>query len=233
MLDKLRVVIAAAGKGSRMKSDTSKQYMTLNARPVLAYCLDFFERQDMVDAIVVISGADERDYCEREIIQRFKYRKVTAVLPGGQERQDSVWVGLQNLGLDTSLVAVHDGARPILNGEVWTRLVAAAQEWGAAIPGVASKDTLKLVDQYGFVQETLDRNSIVAIQTPQIFKYAELVTAYRRAQQDNFQGTDDAALFEHYIGRVKVVEGDYNNLKITTPEDLRVAEALLKNYYQS
>lgn len=228
MHDKLRVVIAAAGRGSRMKSGTNKQYMLLDGRPILSYCLDFFERQEVVDAIVVICGAEERDYCQSEIIQRFKYRKVTAVLPGGRERQDSIWVGLQNLGDDTGLVVVHDGARPFISGEVWTRLVAAAREWGAAIPGVVSKDTLKLVDQDGFVQQTLPRSSVFAIQTPQIFKYDELVAAYRHAQEDNFQGTDDASLFERYIGRVKVVVGDYRNLKITTPEDIKIAEALLQ-----
>jgi 2-C-methyl-D-erythritol 4-phosphate cytidylyltransferase len=228
MLDKLRVVIAAAGTGSRMKSGINKQYMMLQARPVLSYCLDFFEQQDIVDQIVVISGASEREYCEREIIERFNYRKVTAVLPGGAERQDSVWAGLEFLGADTELVAVHDGARPILNQEVWEQLVAAAKQWGAAIPGVASKDTLKRVDREGFVQQTLERNSIVAVQTPQVFKYAELVAAYRLARQDMYRATDDSALFERYIGRVRVVEGDYNSLKITTPVDLRVVEALLQ-----
>jgi 2-C-methyl-D-erythritol 4-phosphate cytidylyltransferase len=228
MSDKLRVVIAAAGRGSRMKSGTNKQYMALAGRPILSYCLDFFERQDVVDAIVVICGAQEQEYCQREIIQRFKYRKVRAVMPGGRERQDSIWVGLQKLGDDTGLVAVHDGARPIITKEVWTRLVAAAREWGAAVPGVVSKDTLKLVDRDGFVQQTLPRSSVFAIHTPQIFKYSELMAAYRHAQEDSFQGTDDASLFERYIGRVKVVVGDYRNLKITTPEDIGVAEALLQ-----
>lgn len=228
MVNNLRVVIAAAGKGSRMKSFTNKQYMPLNLRPVLSYSLDFFEKIDIVEKIVVVCGASELEYCQHEIIERFQYKKVSALLPGGRERQDSVWRGLQKLGEDTDLVAVHDGARPLLSSAVFLRLVNEAEKWGAAIPGIISKDTLKSVDRDGFVRQTLDRSSVYAIQTPQIFKYAELLTAYREAYEDDFQGTDDASLFEHYIGRVKVVEGDYNNLKITTPEDLITAEALLK-----
>jgi 2-C-methyl-D-erythritol 4-phosphate cytidylyltransferase len=227
MQDKIRVVVAAAGMGNRMKSSINKQYLHLNSRPILAYCLDFFEQLDSVQDIVVMIGAQEREYCEQEIIQRFHYTKVAALIPGGRERQDSVWLGLQALDQGTDLVAVHDGARPLLSAELFARLLKAAREWGAAIPGVVSKDTLKLVDRDGFVQQTLERSSVLAVQTPQIFKYRELMTAYRCAQEEDFRGTDDASLFERYIGRVKVVEGDYRNLKITTPEDLMVAEALL------
>jgi len=229
MVNNLRVVIAAAGKGSRMKSGINKQYMLLNSRPILSYSLDFFEKLDIVEQIVVVTGEHELDYCEQEVIKRFKYNKVSAVLPGGKERQDSVLIGLHKLGPDTDLVAVHDGARPLLSSGLFFRLFKQAEEWGAAIPGIPSKDTLKMVDGESFVRQTLDRTSVYAIQTPQIFKYAELMTAYQKAYEENFQGTDDASLFERYIGRVRVVEGEYNNLKITTPEDLIIAEALLKN----
>jgi len=211
-----------------MKSGINKQYMLLNSRPILSYSLDFFEKLDIVEQIVVITGEHELDYCEQEVIKRFKYNKVSAVLPGGKERQDSVLIGLHKLGSDTNLVAVHDGARPLLSSGLFSRLFKQAEEWGAAIPGIPSKDTLKMVDGESFVRQTLDRTSIYAIQTPQIFKYAELMTAYRKAYEENFQGTDDASLFERYIGRVRLVEGEYNNLKITTPEDLIIAEALLK-----
>ena len=228
MVRKVRVVIAAAGKGSRMQSMTNKQYMLLNSRPVLAYSLDFFEKMDIVEEIVVVCGENELDFCQKEIIQRYKYQKVAAILPGGKERQDSVWRGLQSMGTDTDLVAVHDGARPLLSSGVFSNLVREASEWGAAVPGISSKDTIKSIDRDGFVRQTLDRSSVFAIQTPQIFSYSELMTAYREAYEEDFQGTDDASLFERYIGRVKVVEGDYNNLKITTPGDLIIAEALLR-----
>jgi len=228
MVDNLRVVIAAAGKGNRMGTTTNKQYMLLKGAPVLSYSLDFFEKLPVVNQIVVVCARDEVDYCKEEIIKRFKFNKVAAVVPGGQERQDSVWAGLQQLGADTDLVAVHDGARPVLSAEVLTRLLAEAREWGAAIPGIASRDTVKLGDRDGFVRQTLDRTSVYAIQTPQVFNYTELVTAYREAREEEFLGTDDASLFERYIGRVKIVPGDYNNIKITTPQDMIVAEALLR-----
>ena len=228
MVDNLRVVIAAAGKGSRMGSTTNKQYMLLKGTPVLSYSLDFFEKLPVVSQIVVVCARDEVEYCEEEIVKRFKYNKVAAVVPGGQERQDSVWAGLQQLGADTELVAVHDGARPLLSAEVLTRLLAEAQEWGAAIPGIVSRDTVKLGDRDGFVRQTLDRTSVYAIQTPQVFNYTELVTAYREAREEDFLGTDDASLFERYIGRVKIVPGDFNNIKITTPQDMIVAEALVR-----
>jgi 2-C-methyl-D-erythritol 4-phosphate cytidylyltransferase len=228
MVNNLRVVIAAAGRGSRMKSSTNKQYMLLNSRPILAYSLDFFEKLDVVDEIVVVTGEKDLVYCEREIIKPFKYKKVSAVITGGKERQDSVWAGLRKLGADTKFVAVHDGARPLLSSSVLYRLLEEAEEWGAAIPGIASKDTLKVVDRDDFVRQTLDRTTVYAIQTPQVFKYEELMAAYQQAQEEDFRGTDDASLFEHFIGRVKVVEGDYNNIKITTPGDMLIAEALLK-----
>jgi 2-C-methyl-D-erythritol 4-phosphate cytidylyltransferase len=228
MANNLRVVIAAAGRGSRMKSLTNKQYLLLNSRPVLTYSLEFFEKIDIVAEIVVVCGADELEYCQCEIIDRFCYKKVSNLIPGGPTRQDSVWKGLQILGKDTDLVAVHDGARPLLSSAVFLWLVNAAEKWGAAIPGIVTKDTLKVLDNDGFVGQTLDRSSVYAIQTPQIFNYNNLCSAYRKAYEDDYQGTDDASLFERYIGKVKVVEGDYNNLKITTPEDLIIAEALLK-----
>ena len=227
MANNLRVVIAAAGQGSRMGSKTNKQFMLLNAHPVLAYSLDFFERQDLVDEIVVVTSDKELDYCRHEIVEKFHYKKVSAVLAGGKERQDSVWVGLQYLSQDTDFVAVHDGARPLLSFDVLQRLLQEAEEWGAAIPGVANKDTIKMINKDYFVRQTLDRSMIFAIQTPQVFKFRELVQAYKMAYEEDFYATDDSALFEKYIGQVKLVEGDYNNIKITTPSDLLIAKSLL------
>jgi 2-C-methyl-D-erythritol 4-phosphate cytidylyltransferase len=227
MANNLRVVIAAAGKGSRMKSNINKQYMSINGSPVLAYSLSFFEQLKMVDKIVVVTGEGEQEFCQKEIITKFKFNK-TSIVPGGKERQDSVWAGLKTLGEDTDLVAVHDGARPLLSLDVFTKLLAEADKWGAAIPGITCKDTLKMVDRDGFVRKTMDRDSVFAIQTPQVFKFNELVIAYQQAYEEGFRATDDASLFENYIGRVKVVQGDYNNIKITTPEDISIAEALLR-----
>lgn len=224
----LRVVIAAAGVGRRMGGSVNKQFQLLRSRPVLAYSIDVFESCPTVDEIVVVAHRDEVDFCKREIVQRYGYKKVIRVVPGGRERQDSVWAGLKSLSPDTSYVAVHDGARPLVTEKLINQLLLAAREWGAAIPGVNVKDTLKVVDRDGFVGHTLDRSIVTAIQTPQVFHYQELVQAYEHAYRDDLMGTDDASLFEVYIGRVKVIPGDDHNIKITTPEDMVIAEGLLE-----
>jgi 2-C-methyl-D-erythritol 4-phosphate cytidylyltransferase len=228
MGNNLRVVIAAAGVGRRMGGEINKQYRPLLGRPVLAYSLDVFEAHPGVDEIVVVAHPDEVGYCQREVIEKYGYEKVSAVIAGGAERQDSVWAGLKRLGRDTDFVAVHDGARPLLSRNLIDRLLDAAQEWGAAIPGVIARDTLKMVDRDGFVGHTMDRSVVAMIQTPQVFQYQELLKAYDCAYQDDLLGTDDASLFEVYIGRVKVVPGEVNNIKMTTTEDLLIAEALLR-----
>ncbi|MDD3270956.1 MAG: 2-C-methyl-D-erythritol 4-phosphate cytidylyltransferase [Syntrophomonadaceae bacterium] len=228
MVNNLRVVIAAAGTGSRMKSRINKQYMLLNSRPILSYSLDVFEKYEAVDEIVIVANPRDTEYCEKEIVKKFGYRKVKKIIPGGEQRQDSVWAGLMQLNRDTTdYVAVHDGARPLLTSALLSDLIRQAEEWGAAIPGVYVRDTLKMVDRDGFVGNTLDRSSTVFIQTPQVFRFQEIYQAYKMALEEGFKSTDDAALFEKYIGRVKVVPGNYNNLKITTPEDLIIAQSLL------
>ncbi|MEN6350592.1 MAG: 2-C-methyl-D-erythritol 4-phosphate cytidylyltransferase [Syntrophomonas sp.] len=227
MDNNLRVVLAAAGTGRRMGSNTNKQYLLLKGRPILTYSLDVFEKCDLVNEIVIIANPREVEYCEREIVRKYGYKKVNKVIAGGKERQDSIWNGLRQLGRDTGYVAVHDGARPFISYDLIAELLNEALEWGAAIPGVAVKDTLKNVDRDGFVRQTLDRSSIIAVQTPQIFKYTELFQAYESAYEEGLLATDDASLFETYIGRVKVVQGDYHNMKITTPEDMVIAESLL------
>lgn len=231
MANNLRVVIAAAGSATRMGSKINKPYMLLKSRPVLAYSLDIFEEFNLVDDIVIVANPQEIDYCKREIVEKYGYRKVSQVVAGGKMRQDSVRVGLRQLGQDTDFIAVHDGARPFLTHELLEKLLKAAEQWGAAIPGVMPKDTLKFVDRDEFVRQTLDRSSVVAIQTPQLFKFEELLAAYNQAYEEGFIATDDAALFENYIGRVKIVPGDYRNIKITTPEDLKIAEVLVNDKF--
>lgn len=227
MDNNLRVVLAAAGSGSRMGNKTNKQYLLLKSRPLLTYSLDVLENCDLVDEIIILAHPRELEYCEREIVHKYGYKKVSQVIAGGKERQDSIWNGLKQLGKDTGYVAVHDGARPFITYALIEELLKEAREWGAAIPGVAVKDTLKSIDRDGFVRQTLDRSTIISVQTPQIFNYAELFKAYENAFEEGLLATDDASLFETYIGRVKVVQGDYRNIKITTPEDMVIAESML------
>ncbi len=225
----LQVVIAAAGLGSRMNSKLNKQYMLIQGRPVLAYCLDTFESFEAVDSMVVVANESEIKYCENEIIKRYGYKKVIGVIPGGKERQDSVWAGLNACANSTGLVAIHDGARPLLTRQLLADLLSAVQKWGAAVPGVWARDTLKMVDEEGFVVDTLDRSRIAAVQTPQVFEYEMILKAFQMAYAEGIYATDDASLFERYIGRVKIVKSDTRNLKITMPEDIAVAESILEN----
>jgi len=227
LLDSFRVIIAAAGSGSRMNSDINKQYILLESWPVLKYSLDVFEAFASVAEIVIVASPREIEYCRQEIVERFGFQKVSKVIAGGKERQDSVWAGLQELAADTAYVAIHDGARPLLSPVLLANILRAAQEWGAAVPGILARDTLKKVDESSFVAETLNRSRIVNIQTPQIFKYSNLCEAYEKAYAEGFRGTDDAALFEKYVGKVKVVPGDHRNIKITTPDDLLIAQTFL------
>jgi len=227
MANNLRVVIAAAGIGSRMGSKINKQYLNLNSRPILTYSLNVFEDFKAVDEIVIVAHAREVEYCEKEVVKKYGYRKISRVIAGGEMRQDSVWAGLQCLDKNSEYVAVHDGARPLFTSHLLESLLGEAREWGAAIPGVAARDTMKMLDRDGFVTMTLDRSSVVSIQTPQIFSFPELYQAYANAFDEGYMSTDDAALFEKYIGRVKIVPGEYRNIKITTPEDLVIAASLI------
>lgn len=227
MTPKLGVLVAAAGQSLRMGTELNKQFLPLGGRPVLAWSLEFFERHPAVDAIVVVCREDELEYCRREVLEPGGYRKVTALVAGGDQRQDSVWAGLQALPPATGWVAVHDGARPLLSAAVFDALIKAAAEQGAAIPGLRPPDTLKTVDAREQVRQTLDREEVRAIQTPQLFPYKELCAAYQQARADGVTVTDDAALYERYIGPVTVTEGDPRALKLTRPEDLRCLESLL------
>lgn len=227
MVNNLRVVIAAAGTGSRMESKVNKQYILLNNQPILTYCIEVLEKSPLVEKIIIVAHPQEVKYCKTEIVEKYGYQKVSGVIAGGSQRQESVFQGLKALDADTMWVAVQDGARPFLTADLLESLVNAAVKYGAAIPGIMMRDTIKTVDQAGYVTNTLMRASIVAAQTPQVFNYQKLLEAYKQAGQDNFYGTDDAALFEKYAGPVKVIKGDTDNIKITHPQDLIWAEAIL------
>jgi 2-C-methyl-D-erythritol 2,4-cyclodiphosphate synthase/2-C-methyl-D-erythritol 4-phosphate cytidylyltransferase len=210
-----------------MQNVVNKVFMNLEGQPVIKYSLDIFEQLDDVEEIIIVAHPHEISRMEREVVSRFNFHKVKRIVPGGLERQDSVQVGLNALDDGLELVAVHDGARPLVSSELAERVISTARTFGAACPGVMSKDTLKEVGLDGNVRATLDRSRIFHIQTPQVFRAAKLKEAYSKAFTQGFVGTDDAVIFEKYCGPVRVVEGDYRNLKITTVDDMYIAKGLL------
>ncbi|MGI6551256.1 MAG: 2-C-methyl-D-erythritol 4-phosphate cytidylyltransferase [Syntrophomonadales bacterium] len=221
------VVLAAAGQGKRMLSQVNKVFLELRGQPVIKYSLDIFEKLSDIREIIIVAHPQEVSRMKHDIVDHFGYQKVKRVVPGGSERQDSVWAGLKALDDSLHLVAVHDGARPLVSSEMALRVIEAARAFDAACPGVPSKDTLKEVGPDGYVQATPDRSRLYQIQTPQVFHASKLKEAYREAFVQGFVGTDDAVIYERFCGPVRVVDGDYRNIKVTTADDMYIAQGLL------
>ncbi|MCI6629751.1 MAG: 2-C-methyl-D-erythritol 4-phosphate cytidylyltransferase [Lachnospiraceae bacterium] len=226
-------IVLAAGRGSRMKSKIQKQYLLLKGKPVLYYSLKAFE-ESFIDEIILVTGEEEIEYCRKEIVEKYGFTKVSHIVTGGKERYHSVFCGLQAL-TDCDYVFIHDGARPFVTEQILERAYETVQKEHACVVGMPVKDTIKLADENGFAKETPRRDLLWMIQTPQVFSYALVKTAYasflEREQELLAQGikmTDDAMVVETFTDTgIRLVEGSYENIKITTPEDLRIAEALL------
>lgn len=222
---RVAAIIAAAGRSARMGQGTPKVLLSLHQVPIIVRSILPFHHSPLVDEVVVVATEASIDRV-RELVGRYGLGKVSGVVAGGLKRQQSVALGLQAVG-PCELVLVHDGARPLVTGDIIERVVAAAREHGAAVPAVPVRDTIKRVDG-DRVLETLNRDELRAVQTPQGFRYEVLVAAHDRARAEGFYGTDDATLVERMGHPVAVVPGSPENLKITTPEDLAMAEALLQ-----
>lgn len=231
-MSKFGAIVLSAGKGSRMKSDIPKQYMELAGKPVIYYSLRAFEDAGF-SSVVLVCGKDDIEYCQKEIVEKYKLKNVNAIVPGGKERYHSVFQGLKALG-ETDYVFIHDGARPLLTQEIIERLKDAVLKEDAAVAGMPVKDTIKIVDEEGYVKDTPERQYVWQVQTPQCFSYSLIYKAYRDIIQDEEEGwtipkiTDDAMVLEYATDHeVKMIEADYRNIKITTPEDLAIAQAFL------
>lgn len=227
MLVKVTAIIPAAGQGRRMQAAVSKQYLLLAGLPLIVHTLQVFQREPLIEEILLVVGPNEVSWCQQEIVHRFGLTRVRAVLAGGRERQDSVYQGLRNLSENCRWVAVHDGARPLLTSPLLRRTITEAWQHGAAVAAVPVKDTVKIAGADQMVQTTLARDLLWCIQTPQVFNRDWLQEAYQQACKEGYYGTDDASLLERVGLPVKLVTGDYENLKVTTPEDLDLAEAIL------
>lgn len=220
-------VIVAAGKGRRMGTEISKQFLPLCGKEILAHTVEKFEKAACIRDIILVTGGDALQDV-RQMAQEYGWKKIISVTEGGRERQDSVFLGLQQVPQDTEIVLIHDGVRPFVTEEILERSIAAAKETGGCVAGVPAKDTIKVCDAEGFAIATPDRSTLRQIQTPQTFRRKEILAAYEKAKADGFLGTDDASVAEHSGYHVQVIMGSYRNIKITTKEDLLIGAAFLK-----
>ena len=232
-------IVLAAGQGKRMGTKTQKQYLNLCGYPVLWHCLHTFEESVVIDDMILVTGEDQIDYCRTEFVEKYGFRKICKIVAGGAERYHSVLNGLRAMeknACEDGYVFIHDGARPFVDEAMIGRAYEEASASGACVIGMPVKDTIKIADENGYIVSTPKRSLVWQIQTPQVFDAELIVSAYRevieREQELLSQGvqiTDDAMVVEYVCEHpVKLVQGSYENMKLTTPDDLEVAEAFLQ-----
>lgn len=219
------VIIVAGGSGSRMNMDINKQFIKLNNKEIILHTIDKFYNNKNIDEIVVVIKKEEENYFN-EIIKKYDYKDIK-ISYAGKERQDSVFNGINSLNKNTEIVLVHDGARPFVDDFIINNSINEAKKIGALVVGVKVKDTIKVVKN-NEIESTLKRDELISVQTPQTFKYDVLKKAYLKAYEDNFYGTDDSSLVERLGIKVKVIDGSYDNIKITTKEDLVFSQEIIK-----
>ncbi|ABK60992.1 MULTISPECIES: 2-C-methyl-D-erythritol 4-phosphate cytidylyltransferase [Clostridium] len=221
-------IVVAAGKGTRMNTDINKQFINLKGNPILYYTLKKFQDNTSIDNIVLVLSKDEIGYCVENVLKKYHLDKVTHIVEGGKTRQESVISGL-NAVKDSEIVLIHDGARPFIEDRIIEDGIKYAKLYGASACGVKVKDTIKVIAEDGFSKDTLKREELFSVQTPQCFKYDLILNCHKKALKDNIEVTDDTSVVESYGHRVYLYEGSYNNIKITTPEDLPMGESILEN----
>ena len=236
-------IVLAAGSGSRMHSGVAKQYMLLGGKPLIWYALRAVERSAVIDDCILTASASDLDYMRKEIVEKYGFHKVVSIVPGGAERYLSVACALRVVAEDAMPIPnrdgylfIHDGARPFLTEKILQDTYKAVEKYHACVAAMPSKDTVKIADEEGFARDTPARRLVWTIQTPQVFDTQLIVNAYRqleenkdRLEKERIFVTDDASVAELFTDRkVKLVEGSYENIKVTTPEDMKIAEALLE-----
>ena len=223
---KVAAIVAAAGKGERLKSKVRKPFVALGKEPILLHALRVLDNSNLIGEIIVVAHQADLPKA-RLLIKKAKLKKFKEIVAGGKRRMDSVKNGLAAISEDADYVIIHDGCRPFIDNKMISSVLDAAGVFGAAIAGVPVKPTIKEVEKGNFVAATLKREALVDVQTPQAFRKDILLRAYDRAFVEGAIATDDAALVERLGIKVKVVDGSYRNIKITTPEDLRYAKMLM------
>lgn len=228
-------VVLAAGQGSRMGSKTPKQFLTLKDKEVVYYALQVYEQSEKIAHIILVTGQESVSFCENEIVKKYGLKKVSKVVAGGAERYHSVYEGVKAAEMfSPDLIMIHDGARPFVSESMIEESIAVASEVGGCTVGVPVKDTIKIVDENNYGIETPDRKKLYQVQTPQTFQYDLLKASYEKMfENENHKITDDTMLVELYGGvRCKVVFGAYENIKLTTPEDLIIAEKFVEKFFE-
>lgn len=229
MKERCTAIILAGGQGHRMGTKVQKQYLEVLGKPVLAYSLETFEKSSVIDDIILVTGAGQEEYCQQHIIGKYGITKVRSIVVGGAERYESVWNGLQASTPD-GYVFIHDGARPFVTEEIIARAYEDVKKYKACVVGMPVKDTIKIVDEEGMSISTPDRKTLWMIQTPQVFETKLIYDAYSELMRLQLKDvTDDAMVVERIFGNaIKMTQGSYRNIKITTPEDLQIAEAFAR-----
>lgn len=236
-MGKVIAIVPAAGLGRRFGQKGSKPFQMLGNKPLVVWVFEVLESiKDIAEIIPVFKKDDMELGCE--LLEKFKFSKIKKIAPGGKERQDSVYSGLNLAGKNTNVALIHDGVRPLIEKSIIEESIRQLRKVDGVVIGVPLKDTIKEVrcqvsgvrrkGEEIIVKKTLNRSVLWAIQTPQVFKYPALMKAYKKAMEERFYSTDDSAIVEKYGGKVKVIMGSYSNIKVTTPEDLDIAELLLR-----
>lgn len=231
-MNKITAIVLAAGSGSRMKSKTKKQFMEIKGKPVIWYSLFEFEKSK-VDEIILVTGKEDIDYCKKEIVEKYNLKKIKNVVAGGSERYESVYNGLKEV--TGNIVLIHDGARPLINNEIIERSIEGTIKSDACVVGVPVKDTIKRANKERYIIDTPNRSELWITQTPQSFKTDLVKMAYKKMKEELEKGnttlniTDDAMVVEEFTtNQVRFVQGDYKNIKVTTPEDIDIAELFIE-----
>jgi 2-C-methyl-D-erythritol 4-phosphate cytidylyltransferase len=226
-MENVVAIIVAGGSGIRMASDIAKQYLLLNGMPILSHTLQKFDAASSVKDVILVVPFDDMDYVKRSIVEKFNISKVSHIRGGGRKRQDSVKNGLDIINSNNDIVVIHDGARPFISSDLIDVSVEKARLSGALVLGIPAGDTVKSVGDGGYIEKTLSRDHLWLAQTPQVFRADIIKKAYERAYKEGFYGTDDAEVVERMGIKVEMIQGSYDNIKITTPEDLVLGEFIL------
>ena len=222
----VRAIIAAGGRGERVGGSLPKQFIEIKKKPLLAYTVENFDKCKLIDEIILVVPEEYVGLSSYQIVDVFNFRKIRKIISGGKERQDSVYKALLSLPGNTDIVTIHDGVRPFISPEKIIKSIEMCKKDKAVILALPINETVKRVEDK-FVITTLDREKLWVAQTPQTFEYKLILEAYKKAEKYSFIGTDDSSLVERLGIKVKILEGDHDNIKITTPEDLVLAERII------